>query len=207
VNAAQKAGLKVIRVDLSSFGALRSVAGGGPAVQAVVDIGAHLTSIVIHRDGIPRLVRTVVHGGEELTDLLVEGLSLSSADAEQQKAEIGLTGADIEVAGLLRAGIRPLLAEIRSSANYFRSTNDGVRLEGIVLTGGGSRLAGLADAVDSQLGVPTTVGSALSHVVGTTAAGSTPQPDPDRAGSVGTPEMPDPAATAVSIGLALGAAA
>ena len=77
VEAIEKAGLRVARVDLASFGALRSIADQHLGVQAVIDVGAHLTSIVIHHHGVPRLVRTIARGGEELTEQLAERLNLT----------------------------------------------------------------------------------------------------------------------------------
>jgi type IV pilus assembly protein PilM len=186
VDAVERAGLTVARVDLSSFGVLRAIADEQLAVQAVIDVGAHLTSIVIHKHGVPQLVRTLARGGQQLTDMLVDTLELEPHEAERRKCERGLTDRGDAASDALNAAIRPLLAEIRSSINYFRAGSDGAQLEGISLTGGGAALPGLAAALSTQNGVPTTVVGPLHHLVGPPA---------------GT------AATAVSIGLALGAAA
>ena len=59
--------------------------------------------------------------GRELTERLVERLSLTIEQAEQAKFENGLTGPQTDVVRMLNEGIRPLLAEIRSSINYFKS--------------------------------------------------------------------------------------
>lgn len=198
VAAVERAGLKVARVDLSSFGALRSIADEHLVVQAVIDLGAHLTSIVIHDHGVPRMVRTLARGGQELTDLLVANLDLSPDEAEQVKCETGLTGRGDAAADALQSGVRPLLAEIRSSITYFRAGGDGAQLEGISLTGGGSALPGLAAALSSQNGVPTRVVTPMQHVGNCRAAG-------ERGPADIVPS--DPAASAVSIGLAMGAAA
>lgn len=197
VDAVEKAGLKVARVDLSSFGALRSIGDEHLMVQAVIDLGAHLTSIVIHDHGIPKLVRTLARGGQELTDLLVDDLDLNFEEAEHVKRATGLLGEGDRAAAALQTGIRPLLAEIRSSINYFRAGSDGTQLEGISLTGGGSALPGLAAALSSQNGVPAGVVTPMQHIAHWQRTG-----DP---GTDGTES--DPAASAVSIGLALGAAA
>lgn len=191
VEAVERAGLRVARVDLSSFGALRSIADQHLAVQAVIDVGAHLTSIVIHHHGIPRLVRTVARGGQELTDALAENLNIAPEQAERLKREVGLAGGRDAAAETLQAAIRPLLAEIRSSINYFRSGNEGAVLEGIGLTGGGSALAGLAAALASQVGAPVAIQTPMLHVGNRNAGG----------------EAAEQAATAVSVGLAMGAAA
>ena len=203
VESVERAGLKVARVDLSSFGALRSIADEHLVVQAVIDIGAQLTSIVIHDHGVPKLVRTLARGGQELTDLLVADLDLSPAEAEQVKRKIGLTDhrnagpEQAAAAEALHTGIRPLLAEIRSSINYFRAGSDGARLEGIALTGGGSALPGLTAEVSSQNGVPTRLINPLHHF----------DRRPDQTGDLRGAASFDPAAGAVSIGLAMGAVA
>ena len=197
VDAVERAGLTVARVDLSSFGALRAIADGQLSVQAVIDVGAHLTSIVIHNRGVPQLVRTLARGGQQLTDVLADTLEIDPQEAERRKCERGLTDRGDAVSDALTAAIRPLLAEVRSSINYFRAGSGGAQLEGISLTGGGAALPGLAAALSTQNGVPTAVVTPLHQLVGLPAE-AVPMAlvTGDRAS----------AASAVSIGLALGAA-
>lgn len=191
VDAVERAGLKVARVDLSSFGVLRSIADEHLKVEAVIDLGAHLTSIVIHHAGVPQLVRTLARGGQELTDLLMDGLDLTREDAERVKQETGLSDQRGVAADTLHSGIRPLLAEIRSSINYFRASSV-IALERISLTGGGSALPGLAAVLASQNGVPTGVISPMSHIA-------------NPAGAQIGEETTDRVVSAVSVGLAMGA--
>ena len=194
VHAVERAKLKVARVDLSSFAALRAIADEELAVEAVIDLGAHMTNIVIHNQGIPKVVRTVLRGAEELTVKLSDKLGISMAEAEAAKIAVGLTGTPAEVAATLAEAVRPLLAEIRSSIHYFGSTNTGAVVERISLTGGGSLLAGIGELLESQLGVPTNVITPMQHIRNRFATKDSP---PDQ------PEL----ATAVSVGLAMGAAA
>jgi type IV pilus assembly protein PilM len=198
VEAVEKAGLRVARVDLSSFGALRSIGDDHLLVQAVIDVGAQLTSIVIHDHGVPKLVRTLGRGGQELTDLLVERMDLTFEEAERIKRATGLDGHRDAVSDALQAGVRPLLAEIRSSINYFRAGTDGGQLAGISLTGGGSALPGLADALSNQNGVPAGVVTPMQHIDNRQAAMDMKKGDAGES---------DQAVSAVSIGLAMGAAA
>jgi type IV pilus assembly protein PilM len=195
VQAAEAAGLKVARVDLASFAALRSIADEQLAVEAVVDLGAHLTTIVIHNEGVPRLVRTLTHGGHELTDRLIEHLSMTPQEAEAAKRGNGLSGPNADVARVLAAGIRPLLAEIRTSLGYFRSTADARPIERISLTGGASLLPGLAQTLESEMSMPTRLVSPAQHIRNRLASKAIQAAE----GAA--------AATAVSVGLAMGAAA
>ncbi len=195
VQAVERAKLKVARVDLSSFAALRAIADEQLSVEAVIDLGAHMTNIVIHNLGVPKVVRTILRGGDELTTALVEGLEMPWQQAEAAKAEVGLVGQPNEVAKALNNAIRPLLAEIRSSIHYFGSTNGGATLERISLTGGASRLPGLDKAISDQIGVPVNVITPMQHIRNRWASKQM------------SAEEADARATAVSVGLAMGAAA
>lgn len=195
VSAVERAGLKVARVDLSSFAVLRSTADENLSVEAVIDLGAHLTTIVIHHRGVPRMVRTLARGGQELTERLADRLGLNLDQAEQAKLDTGLLGPTTEVARVLGEGIRPLLSEIRSSINYFRSAHDGAQLEGIALTGGASALHGLPRMLADQNGAPTIVINPLQHIVSWWDRDGVPVDDTGHS------------ASALAVGLAMGTAA
>jgi type IV pilus assembly protein PilM len=192
VQAVERAGLKVARVDLASFALLRSIADEQVEVEAVIDIGAHITTIVIHRQGIPKVVRAVTRGGAEWTDLLVTKGGMQEAEAEAAKCAVGVTSQDPKVSTIVGQAVRPLVAEIRSSIQYFGSTNPGAVLERVALAGRSSQLPGLAEMFSDQLGVPTNVADPMRHVR-------------NRYNSKGEPK--EHAATAVSVGLAIGAVA
>jgi len=192
VAAVERAGLKVSRVDLASFAVLRSSAGDGLDVEAVIDLGAHLTTVVVHQRGVPRLVRTLPRGGEELTARLAERLNISPEEAEELKRTSGL-GVPGEVSTLLSECLGPLLSEIRSSINYFRTGHTGVQLRGISLTGGGASLPGLAEVLSNQNGASTSVRDPLRLV------------DPAVKGR--SKSSDDRWASALSVGLAMGTAA
>lgn len=195
VDAVERAKLKVARVDLSSFAVLRAIADEHLAVEAVVDLGAHLTTIVIHNRGVPKLVRTLSRGGAGLTERLADRTGLSVEEAERAKIEVGLGPGPDSVVSALTEAVRPLLAEIRSSINYFMSGGEGAALERISLTGGGSRMRGLAKTLADQNGIPTNVVAPMQHIRNRFAAKNLPV------------DFSDAAASAVSVGLAMGAAA
>lgn len=195
VHAVERAKLRVARVDLASFGTLRAIAGERLSVEAVIDLGAHLTTIVIHEHGVPRLVRTLARGGDDLTANLAERLNIEVLEAEMLKRSSGLNSADPEVNRALAESLRPLLAEIRTSIGYFRSSRSGVQIERISLTGGGANLAGIAQIMTEQTGLPAGIVDPLQHVRNRLASKQV------RSGLL------DGAPSAVALGLAMGAAA
>src|SRR5918997_6120900 len=92
VQAVEKAGLHVIGVDLASFALLRAASRLDAQVEAIVDIGAEVTSVIVHADGEPLIVRTVPRGGTEITETIATRLGVSPAEAEELKCRFGLHG-------------------------------------------------------------------------------------------------------------------
>jgi type IV pilus assembly protein PilM len=192
VRAVEQAGLRVARVDLAAFAALRAIAADDLPVEAVVDIGAHLTNIVIHNQGVPLMVRTVARGGDELTTALASRLSIDAEAAELAKRTVGLGDDDSDTARAIRDTIRPLLSELRSSLSAFEQAHPDVMIERVSLTGGGAAMPGLADELARIGDIPVDVVDAMTHV-----------------GSHRAEHTDDAARTisAVAVGLAMGVAA
>ena len=82
----------------------------------------------------------------------------------------------------------------RTSIGYFRSINDGRVIERIALTGGGANLRGITAAIADQTGLPTRVVDPLQHIRNRHATKEV---------RIDADHLP----SAVSIGLAIGAAA
>ena len=92
--AVEKAGLQPSMVDLTSFAVLRSqvTASSGFAVEAeaLVDVGASVTNIVVHQSGVPRFVRILLMGGSDITEAVAERLGVPAEEAEAVKQSAGL---------------------------------------------------------------------------------------------------------------------
>lgn len=165
VRAVEKAGLHVEQVDLSCFAALRSAAHPNRDTEAVIDIGARSTNIVIHTDGIPHIVRTIPRGGDEITALMASRLGMSLAEAESLKCRVGMVpGEGPEVAEVASEALRALIGEIRSSVSYYTSGQPGRSVARLGLVGGGAQLPGLINAIARDLNVPTYLADPLQHV-------------------------------------------
>lgn len=197
VAAVEKAGLQVARVDLAAFAALRSTAGDPNAVEMVVDIGAQLSTVVIHRAGAPKVVRIIAQGSDAVTEGLADRASMPVEEAEAAKRAIGVgDGSDNDgIARIVRDLVRPLMSEVRGSAQFYNSTNADAPIGRIALTGGGAGMPGLAASLAEQHGVPAGVITPLQHIRNRFF------------GQGGETDRDENAATAVSIGLAMGAAA
>jgi type IV pilus assembly protein PilM len=153
--AVQKAGLTPVMVDLTSFAVLRAMGtpdhlGLGAPVEALVDIGARVTNVVVHQGGVPRFVRILLMGGEDVTTALADRMGVPHAQAEALKQEMGLRAVttDKDALGAARVAESTAAAfvdEVRGSLDYYTASFGGAPIERILLTGGGARLAGLAE--------------------------------------------------------------
>ena len=170
VDAVIAAGLNPTVVDLNSFAVLRAIArtpglGLNARPEAVVDIGADLTNIIVHENGIPRFVRILLSGGRQVTHALVNDLGMSLIDAEQTKREVGLaeeTGPMAPAIRIMGRAALELIEEIRGSLDYYSATSTNGSVTRVVLSGGGARLHGFPERLADRLRVPVEVGSTLS---------------------------------------------
>jgi type IV pilus assembly protein PilM len=198
VGAVEKAGLHVEKVDLACFAVLRAVAAPADGAEAIIDIGANGTLFVVHRAGVPEIVRTIPRGGDEITQLLSSRLNLSIGDAEKLKYRVGTlsdgTAETSETAGAVNEALRPLLSEIRSSINYYVNGGADRRVERVTLVGGGAQLPGLRAELADATDLPVVVGDPLQYVGAARHRGERDELFQLRASS------------AVSVGLILGAA-
>ena len=167
VRAVEGAGLTVDQVDLDSSALVRAVAAQSVPGQteAIVSIGAGLTLIVIHQDGRPQFVRTVGTGGNATTAAISSALDMPLSDAEILKRRLGEGTPQVQSA--LRpaeASINDVVSEIRNSIQYFASLPGRSPVARVLVTGGGSYLFGLLQALESQVRIPVQMVSPLAHL-------------------------------------------
>jgi type IV pilus assembly protein PilM len=154
VQAVERAGLHVARVDVASLALLRALSRLDGQVEAIVDIGAQATTVVVHVDGEPLIVRTVPRGGKDITEQIATRLGANVDEAESLKCRVGLRAEEgPETAEVIREAIRPLLGEIRSSFAYVTSGERHNRVARLVLSGGSASMPGLAPYLGAELNV------------------------------------------------------
>lgn len=204
VAVVERAGLEPVAVDLGPFAALRALVERVPPVlagregEALIDIGAGVTTVVVHENGNPRFVRILPMGGADITEALVAALGIPPADAEALKARVGLArdGASPPSEGAARVieeRASAFVDEVRGSLDYYQAQPGAIRVAKALLAGGASRLPNLAARLGAAIHVPAEEAAALSRVT------------PGRLDL--TPEQVSEisAVAAVAIGLAMGA--
>lgn len=199
VQCVEKAGLSVQAVDLTSFAVLRALGKQtGPDVEteALIDIGARVTNIIVHRGGVPVFVRILLMGGQDVTDAVGDRLQVALAQAEAMKQQIGFASRSSELEelfGTVNGQAQDFVDEVSGSLDYFAASHPGSRVERILVSGGGSRLDGLVDRLARDTRLPVLSGDPMANL---------------RIGKTGLDELQlefvRPLA-AVPVGLALGA--
>ena len=184
VRCVEKAGLRPVGVDLTSFALLRAVALGSASdeadatatdgrsaskskivAEAVVDVGDSVTNIVVHQGGVPRVVRILPRGGSHVTATLAERLGVPLAEAETIKRRAGMGSTDVNTATLIRLAVTPLIQQISGSVEYFTARHSGARVDRVLLCGGGALLPGLAEAVAESLRIETHIVDPMADLV------------------------------------------
>ena len=167
-DVATQAGLKPLGVDLNPFAVLRSMGSTSTldeGNEVVIDVGAGVTDIVVHRGGTPTFVRILVLGGDDITGALSSGTNVSAEDAELTKRQLGTRDTSGDVAGRIiaeRAGA--FVDEVRSSLDYYQAQPGASRLTNVILTGGGAMLDGLADRLADAVRLPVEIGSVFDRL-------------------------------------------
>ena len=121
----------------------------------IVDVGAAATKIVVVQGGIPVFTKDSTLGGKALTQEIQKHLNLSYQDAEALKVGEQTSGVPQEVNELMHVTAENIASEMKRVLDFYNASSAGGRATSILLTGGGSKIAGLSQMVEDATGVPT----------------------------------------------------
>ncbi len=157
----------------SSLGLFHAFLMQGPPppgeTTLIVDVGARNTEMVIQRDGTLFFARNVSSGGNLFTQSISEALRIPFPEAEKIKCKHGAvtrtailkaTNIDTEAVFEALTGVASQFAALlRSSVQFCKSQTKfkDLKLDRILLSGGGSRLRGLKDNLSQAFRIPVEV--------------------------------------------------
>ena len=147
----------VIDVDGFALGNAHLLASGGNVgedVKGCVDIGASKTNINVMQGDRSLFTREVYVGGSDFSAEISRRLSINPFEVEELKSNPGEKEQDLREA--VQGVTDDLANEIRLSLDFFENEFDR-KVESVVLSGGGSRMAGLAESLQESFEKPTTV--------------------------------------------------
>jgi type IV pilus assembly protein PilM len=173
LGAVQKAGLSAVMVDLTPFAVLRSLSpaptlGLEAEAEALVDVGASVTNIIVHQGGVPRFVRILLMGGNDITDAVAERMGVPAEQAEAVKVQMGMAAApgtepDAHPASrVIEQYAGQFVEEVRGSLDYYLAQAAATRISRVVLSGGGAQLGGLAQRLSAACRLPVEPGRPMA---------------------------------------------
>jgi type IV pilus assembly protein PilM len=154
------AGLQPEVMDIEALALLRSLVFEGEKNNAIIDIGAKSTSLIIIKNGLLQLSRNIGVGGDAITSRIAQTLGISDIRAEQFKRDFGVSDSTF-----LPDAIKPVLAGIKNEIKQLLSIyqGQGSPINKVVIVGGGAQLPGLVGFL-SDMGVAVEIGNPLRLV-------------------------------------------
>ncbi len=150
--AVQTAGLKLAGVTLESLSLRRLFAPTNAKGKAtiLVDLGAHATNLTL-TDALGLAGSfTRPEGGAHWTEAIASALKIPLEQAEAMKCTAGIANATAPATAALAPFLDRVADDLRTSADWYRDTTGGA-VDACILTGGGSRMPGLAEALATRL--------------------------------------------------------
>jgi type IV pilus assembly protein PilM len=174
IASATGAKLEPMGLDLVPFALVRAVGATGAGMElestgaeAVVDVGAHVTNIVVHAAGETRFVRILPSGGRDVTVAIARGLSVEDEVAERLKRGEAVEGVDatpVQARDIAMQRATQFVDEIRSSLEFYTAQTQGARIDRLLVSGGGSKLDGFIGILRQRIPVTVELGRVFSQV-------------------------------------------
>lgn len=156
--------LKVDAVELETFSLARSLVGDDAGNFLIIDIGLQATNIILVEKGIVVVNRSIDTGGNEVTSAIADGMNIS-----KQRAEALKKGEKDFLNSKESTLVIPVLEFIASESmrllNLYKMKSKDARIDGILLSGGASKMKGLEEYFTRLLQAKVTVGSPWRRII------------------------------------------
>jgi type IV pilus assembly protein PilM len=175
VQVITEAGLNPVAIDVAGFAVQNAYEVNyeqdPDAVVALVNIGSQVVNINVLRNGIPAFTRDIMTGGAQYTEEIQKALSVSFDEAERIKMGSPDSATQVqdvipqEVEHAMRSVSETVIGEISRSLDFFAATSADARISKVLLSGGGSKIAGFAAAFNERTGIETAAMNPLAHML------------------------------------------
>jgi len=144
----KRAGLEPAVIDVDALAVANAVlsSGDGPqakTTRAVLDVGSHLSNLVIFRGQSPYLVRDIPWGGEKLTRHIADQLG---TDVTTITKELAGGTVSPELQNAMKLTCESLVSELQLSFDYFEN-RFGQAPETVLVSGGWSQSAAFIESL------------------------------------------------------------
>ena len=178
VEACRAAGLELSGIDVEAFALLRAVAprngdsdGAPSAASVVVSIGHDRSTLAISDGTACDFMRVLDWGGSKLEAVIAQELGLTKPEAAELKLELDL-GSDAPDAdpraprarAAVERELETLARELIASLHFYQGQPGSLAISEVIVTGGTTKLPGLAEELGRLTRVPVRIADPLAGV-------------------------------------------
>ncbi|MCK5787079.1 MAG: type IV pilus assembly protein PilM [Candidatus Sabulitectum sp.] len=156
----QGAGIKSASVDLEQFALLRAYENSyhpsDDECVTILNVGADNTNLVITKGGVPSFNRDIAMGGGRFVEAIqrsLVGVDLATAEGIL-RGELPEGVSEAEVKNAVSSVMEELSTSVRRSFISFQASGESSRIDKMLISGGCSLMAGLAETLSEQHGLP-----------------------------------------------------
>lgn len=155
--------LKVGAIELETFSIARALVGEDPGVFLLIDMGYRATNIILYEKGIVIANRNIDAGGNEITLAISESMGISKQRAESlKKSEKDLINS--RESGIAVPVLEFVAGEAKRIIETYKMKNTGARIDGVILSGGVSKMRGIEQYFTNVLGIRAVMGNPWRRV-------------------------------------------
>jgi type IV pilus assembly protein PilM len=156
----QGLGLQPVVVDVDGFALENIYESNYPQKEnvALVDIGASKMNINIITNGMSVVAKDIAIGSRQLTEQIADTFEIPMEEAEALKlGQIPSDEKQDQIAKIFSTTCSQWVLEIKKAIDLYHSNHANKPLDKLVLSGGGSKVAGLADFLQREANVPVEI--------------------------------------------------
>lgn len=141
--------LKLLGFEPEAFGLYRSLAKGYSKPVCIIDVGMNSTTINIADENTVKLSHSINFSGNQITQAVAKGMSLSIEQADSLKIQQGLSGSDAKVKDIILPSVNMLVQEVdRTFREFQREAHKDVCK--IILSGSTAFMPGFLEHLATQ---------------------------------------------------------
>ncbi len=163
-NIFRDSGIDIKIIEIETFSLARSIIGDDLGAYIIIDIGARATNIILVEKGIVRVNRNIDAGGNEITGTISDVMNISKTRAETLKKEKKDILNNREFPVVLPT-LELIVNETKRILASYRERDKGVKIDGIILSGGSSKMPGIDEYFSRALNIKATISNPWKKVV------------------------------------------
>jgi len=156
--------LNVAAIELETFSIVRSLVSEDSGNFLIIDMGSRATNIILVEKGVVIVNRNIDAGGNEITTTISESMNISKQRAEDmKKGEKDFLNS--KESYLVIPVLEFVANESKRILNAYKLKNKDARIDGVLLSGGTSKMKGLEEYFSNSLGTKVILGNPWRRIV------------------------------------------